>query len=223
MAYHQVLVKLADVEKTAFITHVGLFEMVKMPFGLCNAPSTYQSLMMSVLQILIGRICLAYLDDVIIFSKRRAEHVNDLRAVLDRIRDAGLKLKPVKCKLFCEQVLYQGHRISDVGLSADPAKLRVLAEWTLSTTDCEQQSFLDFVNFYYDFMDEQIALTFSLYDLTAARKGTEPVYFTSKDVERFADLKRRLCGAPRFAHPNLETPFTLYTDASKIAVGAVLL
>ena len=93
--------KPADVEKMAFITHVGLYEMMKMPFGLCNAPSTYQRLMMSVLQGLIGRICLAYLDDVIVFTKRRDKHVNDFRAVLDRIRDAGLKLKPAKCKLFC--------------------------------------------------------------------------------------------------------------------------
>ena len=88
MAYHQVPVKPADVEKTAFITHVGLFEMVKMPFGLCNAPSTYQRLMMSLLQGLVGRICLAYLNDVMVFSKRRADHVNDLRAVLDRVRAA---------------------------------------------------------------------------------------------------------------------------------------
>ena len=94
MPYHQVSVKPADVEKTAFITDVGLYEMIKMPFGLCNAPFTYQCLMMSVLQGLIGRIFLAYLDDVIVFTKRRNEHANDLRAVLDRIRDAGLKLKP---------------------------------------------------------------------------------------------------------------------------------
>ena len=96
MAYHQVPVKPADVKMTAFITHVGLYEMMKMPFGLCNAPSTYQRLMMSLLQKLIGSICLAYLDDVIIFSTRRDKHVNDLRAVLHRIRDAGLKLKPAK-------------------------------------------------------------------------------------------------------------------------------
>ena len=67
MAYHQVPVKPADVEKTAFITQVNLFEVANMPFGLCNAPSTYQRLMMSVLQGLIGQICLAYLDDVIVF------------------------------------------------------------------------------------------------------------------------------------------------------------
>ena len=178
---------------------------------------------MSVLQGLIGRICLAYLDDVIVFSKRRTEHVNDLRAVLDRIREAGLKLQPAKCKLFCEQVLYLGHVISAAGVSPDPAKLRVFAEWPRPTIFHELQSFLGIVNFYSNFIDEQTALTFSLYDLTAARKGTEPVYFTSKHVERFAELKRRLCAAPRFAHPNLQAPFTLFTDASKIAVGAVLL
>ena len=223
MEYHQVFVKPADVEKTAFITHVGLYEMKKNPFGLCNAPSTYQRLMMSVLQGLIGRICLAYLDNVIVFSKRRVEHVNDLRAVLDRIRDAGLKLKPPKCKLFCEQVLYMGQVISPAGVSTDPAKLRVLADWPVPTTVRELESFLGFVNFYSDFIDEQTALTSSLYNLTAARKRTEPVHFSREDIERFTKLKRRLCAAPCLAHRNLEAPFTLYTDASKVVVGAVLL
>ena len=117
MAYHRVPVKRTDVQKTAFITHVGLFEIAKMPFGLCNAPSSYQRLMTSVLQGLIGRICLAYLDNVIVFSKRRAYHITDLQTVLDRIRDAGLKLKPAKCNLFCEQVLYFGHVISAACIS----------------------------------------------------------------------------------------------------------
>ena len=178
---------------------------------------------MSVLQGLISRICLAYLDDVIVFSRRRADHVNDLMTVLDRIRDAGLKLKPAKCNFFCDQVLYLGHVISAAGVSPDPSKLRVLADWPLPTTVGELQSFLGFVNFYDDFIDEQTALTASLYDMTAARKGTEQVHFSAEDVERFNEIKRRLCAAPRLAHPNLEAPITLYTEASKIAVGAVLL
>ena len=79
MACNQVPVKPFYIEKTAFITHYGLYEMVKMPFGLCNAPSTYQRLMSGVRQGLIGRICLAYLDDVIVFLKKRSNHVSDLR------------------------------------------------------------------------------------------------------------------------------------------------
>ena len=146
--------------------------MAKMPFGLCNAPSTYQRLMTSVLQGIIGRICLAYLDDVIVFSKRRVDHITDLQTILDRIRDAGLKLKPAKCNLFCEQVLYLGHVISAAGITFDPAKLSVLANWIIPTTVRELQSFLEFLNFYNEFIDEQTALTSSLYDLTAARKGT---------------------------------------------------
>ena len=116
-----------------------------------------------------------------------------------------------------------GRVISPAGVSPYPAKLRVLAVWPLPTTVSELQSFLVFVNLYSDFINEQTALTSSLYDLTAARKGSEPVHFTRDDIERFAELKHRLCASPRSAHPNLEAPFTLYRDASKIAVGAVLL
>ena len=122
MSYHYLPVKLAYVEKTAFITHLNLFEMAKMPFWICNAPSTLQRLMMSVLQGLIGRICLAYLDDIIVFSKRRYENVNYLRGVLVRIRNAGRKLKPDKCKLFCEQVLYLEYVVSAANVSSDLGK-----------------------------------------------------------------------------------------------------
>ena len=145
--YHQVPVKPADIENTAFITQAGRFKITKMPFGLCNSLSTYQRLMMSVLQIFIGRICLEYLDDVIVFFKRRGYHVNDLRTVLDRIRDAGLKLKPAKCNIFGKQVLYLWYAISAAGVSLDPPKLRVLADWPVPTTVRKLQLFLSCVNF----------------------------------------------------------------------------
>ena len=99
MAYNQVSVAPPDVQKTTFITHCGLFEMDKMLFGLCNAPSTYQRLMLIVLQELIGRICLAYLDEIMVFSKRLGDHINDRREVFLRVRNAHLKLKSSKCAL----------------------------------------------------------------------------------------------------------------------------
>ena len=125
-------------------------------------------------------------------------------------------------QFFCEQVLYLGHVISAVGITPDPAKLRVLANWPIRTTVRKLQSFLGFVNFYNEYIDEQTALPSSRYDLTAARQGTEPVLFLPTHVEAFNETKRRLCATPRLAHQNLEAPFTLNTDASKIAVGAVL-
>ena len=111
MAYHQVPVKQSDVEETDFITHVGLAEIQKMPFGLCNAPSTHLRLMAKVLQGLIGRTSLAYPDDVIVLSKKRSVHAADLPAIFERIRSASLKLKPSRCSLFTDQVLYLGHVI----------------------------------------------------------------------------------------------------------------
>ena len=194
-----------------------------MPFSLCNAPSTHTRLIVIVLQSLTGRICLAYLDDVIVFSKRRVDHVNYLRAVLDSIHDARLKLKFAKCNFFCNRVLYLGHVISAAGVSLDLEKLRVLADWPYSTTVRELQSFLGFVNFNGNFIDEQTALTASLYDMTSSRKGTEKVHISAENVKPFNEIKHRLCTGPRLAHPNLKAPLTLYTEASKIAVGAVLL
>ena len=125
MAYLQVPVDPADVEQIAFLTHVGLYEMVKMPFGLCNTQSTYR-LIFVVLQSLIGRIWLGYLDDVIVYSKRIADYVLILRAVFERIREAKLKLELSKCSFFRSKVLYLGHVINASGTFPDPSNMRVL-------------------------------------------------------------------------------------------------
>ena len=149
MTHHQVPVKPSDIEKTAFITHVNLYKMVKMPFGLCNSPSTYKRLMSNVLQGLIGRICLAYLDDIIVFSKKRSNHISDFCSVFNRISSAGLKLKPTK--------------------------LRVLADWPSPSTVREMQSLFGFVNFYNDYIADSTALISALYDLTANQKGEDRI------------------------------------------------
>ena len=163
--------------------------MSKMPFGLCNAPSTYQRLMAGVLRGLIGRICLAYLDDVIVFSKKRANHIADLSAVLDRIRAAGLKLKPSKCALFREQVLYLGHVISAAGVSPDPEKLRVLREWPVPSKVREMQSFLGFINFYAEYLANATQLTAQLYDLTTGHKGDDPIKLSPQNFAAYSRLR----------------------------------
>ena len=120
-------------------------------------------------------------------------------------------------------MLYLGHVISAGSITPDVAKLRDLVNWPIPTTILELQSFFGFGNFNNKFIDEQTALTSSLYDLTGARNGTEPVQSLPAHVNAFNKIKHHLCAAPRLAHRNLEAPFTLYTDASKIAIDAVLL
>ena len=146
-----------------------------------------------VLQGLIGRICLAYLEDVIVYSKRIVHHVPDLRAVFERIREAKLKLKPSKCSLFRSEVLYLGHVINASGTSPDPQKLRVLLNWQVPSTVREVQSYLGFVNFYGDFIASSTDLTSSLYELTVARKNNDAVQLSKIQLDAFNELKRRLC------------------------------
>ena len=113
----------ASQEKTAFSTYAGHYEFKKMPFGLVNAPSTFQRLMEVTLAGLKQDCCLTYLDDVIVIGKSMEEHNQNLVKVFDRLRVAGLKLKPTKCKLAQRSVEYLGHVVSEEGVRTDPKKL----------------------------------------------------------------------------------------------------
>ena len=115
-AYNQIPVNEDDIPKTAFITKFGLYEYTTMPFGLCNAPSTFQRIIELALQGLQWTSCLIYLDDVIIFGRCLEEHMSRLRAVLRRIRKANLKLKPSKCHLLQKEVEFLGHVVSEAGI-----------------------------------------------------------------------------------------------------------
>ena len=106
--------------KTAFTTHQGLYEFVRMPFGLCNAPATFQRTMQTVLSGLEWKNCFVYIDDILIASRTFDEHI---AAVVDRLRKAGLRLKAKKCCFLCENVSYLGHTISAQGVSPDPGKV----------------------------------------------------------------------------------------------------
>ena len=119
--YWQVEVQPEDREKTAVCTPDGLFEFNVMPFGLCNAPATFQRLMDCVLAGLHWQSCLVYLDDVIILGRSFSEHLHNLRDVFDRFREAGLKLKPSKCTFGQKEVAFLGHIVLDKGVATDPA------------------------------------------------------------------------------------------------------
>ena len=127
--YWQVEVKEEDKEKTAFSIPQGHFEFNKMPFGLTNAPATFQRLMECILAGLVGEECLIYIDDIVILSRTFLEHLQRLRNVFQRLRDASLKLKTPKCKFARKEVQYLGHIVSADGVRADPGKTKAVVEY----------------------------------------------------------------------------------------------
>ena len=121
--YWQVKIEECDREKTAFCPSEGLYQFNVMPFGLCNAPATFQRLMDTVLAGLQWDHCLVYLDDIIIVGQTFKEHLTALRLVLEHLERAGLKLKPTKCHLCQSEVQYLGHVVSAQGVAVYPSKM----------------------------------------------------------------------------------------------------
>lgn len=151
--YNQVPVTESDRHKTAFCTPFGLFEWNRMPFGLCNAPSTFQRLMQRIFGDQQCQSVLLYLDDIVVFSSMVQEHLQRLAVVLSRLQKEGLKAKLSKCSVFRTEVSYLGHVISDQGVATDPCKVEVVASWPIPTTATELRSFLGFASYYRQFVD----------------------------------------------------------------------
>ena len=217
--YHQVEVREEDRPKTAFTTGYDLFQYKRMPFGLTNAPATFQRLMQKVLVGLQPSECIAYLDDVLVYGPDFQSVLERLRHVLDRLRSAGLRLKPKKCRLFSPQAEYLGHIISARGIATDPEKVKAVKEWPTPTTVTDVRSFVGFCNYYRQYIPQFAALAEPLIELT--RKG---VYFEWGDTQQsaFDRLREALCGSPVLAYPREDCEFILDTDASDYAIGGIL-
>jgi hypothetical protein len=128
--YHQVSMRPGDVEKTAFRTHDSLYEFLVMPFGLCNAPTTFQALMNDILRPFLRHFVPIFFDDILIYSSSITEHLHHLRAVLTLLHQHQLFVKKSKCDFDVPSISYLGHIISADGVAMDPEKVRVVTEWT---------------------------------------------------------------------------------------------
>ncbi|MCG8032936.1 MAG: DDE-type integrase/transposase/recombinase, partial [Candidatus Thiodiazotropha taylori] len=217
--YWQVGMETSDKPKTAFITRKGLFQFRVLPFGLCNAPATFERLMESILAGLRWDICLIYLDDVITFGKSFDEAVSNLQQVLERLRSAGLKLKPNKCELFAKSVTFLGHIISDEGVATDPEKIKAVQEWPVPINQTEVRSFLGLCGYYRRFIKGFSEIAKPLHTLT--EKG-RPFIWTDDHQIAFEKLKQHLTEAPILVFPDFTKDFILDTDASGTSIGAVL-
>ena len=169
-----------------------------MPFGLCNAPSTFERLMDRVLQGLRRQICLVYLDDIIVYSTSSEEHVQRLELILGRIAAAGLKLQPKKCELFQDEVAYLGHIVSADGIKTDPIKIQRVKEWPAPTSVLEVRIFLGLASYYRRFVPGLAELAIPLHRLTEAGR---PIRWTDECQRAFNELKSRLVSSPILAYP----------------------
>ena len=150
--YWQVEVEEGDKEKMAFCTTEGLYQFKVMPFGLCNVPALFQRLMDRVLTGLQWSQSFVYLDNIIILGRSFNEHLRNLGTVFNRLREAGLRLKPSKCAFFRSEVQYLGHIISREGVATDPAKVAKVVTWPVPTSKRKVQQFLGFANYYRRFI-----------------------------------------------------------------------
>ena len=229
--YNQVPVAEGDKSKTAFCTPFGLFEFNRMPFGLCNAPSTFQRLMERMFGDQRFQTLLLYLDDIIVFSSTIEQQVERLEMVFTRLQQEGLKAKLEKCCFLQQQVSYLGHVVSKDGVSTDPAKISAVSEWRRPTNVKELRSFLGFASYYRRFVEGFAKLAAPLHRLVAEVSGTKKKRGSREPLERcwgeecernFHLLKERLVTAPVLAYADFSRPFVLEIDASHLGLGAVL-
>ena len=217
--YWQVEVKESDREKTAFRTRSGLFEYNVMPFGLSNAPSTFERCMELVLKGLQWKTLLIYLDDVIIFSRTFEEHISRLDEVFYRLSKAGLKLKPSKCNLFQSEVLYLGHIITSDGVKANPEKLAAVADWATPTNVKDIRSFMGLCSYYRRFIK---GFSHIARPLTRLLESGVKFEWTDECMSAFSELKRALVSDNVMAYPLDTGQFIMDTDASDYGIGATL-
>jgi len=219
--YWQIGIEQESRDKTAFSTPFGLFEFTVMPFGLCNAPATFQRIMNEILGPLLYRGVIVYLDDIIIYSDTQNGMFSILDLVFDKFRAANIKINLKKCNFCCEQVKFLGHVVTKNGVCTDPEKVRKVAEWPIPTNVKELQSFLGLANYYRRFVKGYSQIAHPLTQLTSSKK----LNWNEKADESFKKLKTALCNAPILAYPLFDEnagKFCLDVDASGNAVGAVL-
>jgi transposase InsO family protein len=218
--YFQIEMKEEDKPKTAIISKFGLFEYNRLPFGLCNAPATFQRAMNNILHDYLGDSVLVYLDDIIIYSKGTLkEHLSHIAKVLATLEKNNIKLKPSKCHFAFQEVEYLGHVISNKGIRPIPEKTLAVKAFKTPKDVPQVKSFLGLSGYYRRYVPNYSRVALPLSKLTRKK-----VIFLWRQPQQYAfdELKERLCSAPILAYPRYDLPFILQPDASAEALGAVL-
>ena len=206
--------------KTAFITHHGVFQFTRTPYGLSNSPASFGIVMSRVLQDFAYVFALVYADDILIYSSDLDEHLRHLQQVFDKLRQANLTLKPTKCVFGAEKVKFLGHIFSSAGVSVDPEKTKAIDTFPEPSTPTQVRSFLGVCQYYRKFVKDFAEICAPLNALL--RKDAKFVW-DSKCREAFQTLKSKLTSSPILAFPVFnDREFILYTDASGSSISYIL-
>lgn len=245
-AYHQGFVAEGSRHMTAFVNPWGLYEWVRIPFGLSNAPAAFQRSMEEMLTSLRDECCIPYLDDILCYSKTFEDHVEVIRRVLRALQRHGVKLRPTKCELFRKEVRYVGRLVSADGVRIDPKDLEAIQALRDKAPKCvgEVRKLLGFLSYYRTYIQDFSRIARPLYELLVAKntscssmtsqpKGTTkvkrmqmpsktPIHWTEEHQRALNQLINTLSSPPVLAYPDFTLPFVLHTDASEQGLGAVL-
>nr|GEZ43858.1 putative reverse transcriptase domain-containing protein [Tanacetum cinerariifolium] len=218
--YHQLRVHENDISKTVFRTSYKHFEFTVMPFGLTNAPTVFMDLMNRVCKPYLDKFVIAFIDDILVYSKFKDEHEVHLRLVLELLKKEELYAKFSKCEFWLQEVQFLGHMVNQSGIHVDPSKIEAIKNWEAPTKPSEIRSFLGLADYYRRFIVNVSKIAKPLTSLTQKNKkyewGVEP-------KEAFHTLKDNLCNAPILSLPHGIEEFVVYCDASNQELGCVLM
>jgi hypothetical protein len=217
--FHQIRMAAGEEFKTAFQTHSGHYEYRVMPYGVTGGPAIFQTIINTVLNPLLRKCVVVFIDDILIYSKTWEEHLAHIQFVLTLLQQHGFHIKISKCSFAKRQLSYLGHIVSEQGVATDPSKISTIKDWPRPENVKDLRSFLGMTGYYRRFVPQFGMISKPLTNLL--KKGTIFVW-TSATEASFQALKQALIFAPVLAMPNFTLPFIIETDASAIGIGAVL-